>query len=131
MHRMTGKTDIYSGFIKVDHAEPHIGRAKQILTKYPEVRKLFGNTPSSIFYILGVVVFQTAIAYLLRDQAWWVIAIAAWCIGAFANHAMFVMIHDATHNLVFKSTFANRWAGMIANLPIIFPSAMGFRTFHL
>jgi sphingolipid delta-4 desaturase len=123
--------DIYSGFKKVDYAEPHIGRAKLLLTAHPELRKLFGNTPTSLFWILGIVALQVVVAALVADQAWWVIFLAAFFIGAYANHAMFVMIHDATHNLVFKSTFANRWAGMIANLPIVFPSAMGFRTFHL
>ncbi len=123
--------DIYAGFQKVDYAEPHIGRAKQLLAKYPELRSLFGNTPSSYLHILGVVALQVTLAMLLKDQPWWAIAAVAWLVGAFANHAMFVMIHDATHNLVFKGTLANRWAGMTANLPIVFPAAMGFRTFHL
>ncbi|MBL7684883.1 MAG: fatty acid desaturase, partial [Deltaproteobacteria bacterium] len=49
---------------------------------------------------------------------------------SFANHALFVVIHECTHNLVFKSTLANRWMGMIANFPQFFPSAMGFSKYH-
>ncbi|MBL7715307.1 MAG: fatty acid desaturase [Bdellovibrionales bacterium] len=123
--------DIYAGFQKVDYAEPHIGRAKQMLQKYPELKTLFGNTPSTMFHILLLVGLQLTLAFLLKEQPWWAILGVAWFVGALLNHACFVMIHDATHNLVFKGTIANRFAGMVANLPIIFPVSQGFRTFHL
>lgn len=122
---------IYNGFVKVDYPEPHIGRAKQILAKHPEVRQLFGNTPSTFLHILFLVSTQIVLAIVLRDQPIWMIAAVAWLVGALFNHALFVMIHEATHNLVFKGTLANRWAGIVSNFPIIFPAAMGFRTFHL
>ncbi len=118
-------------FIYVEHPEPHIGRAKQLLAKYPELRKLFGNRPSTAFHIFGLVIAQTIIAYFMREQSWWVILLAAWFVGAFINHALFVMIHECTHNLVLKGSVGNRWMGMISNFPIVFPAAMGFRTFHL
>ena len=44
--------------------------------------------------------------------------IAGYCIGAFANHAMFVVIHDGTHNLVFKKRGpGTRSAVILADLP--------------
>lgn len=123
--------DIYAGFQKVDYAEPHIGRAKQMLAKHPELKTLFGNTPSTMLHILLLVTLQVVIGVALMDQPWWAILAVSWFVGALLNHAGFVMIHDATHNLVFKGTVANRFAGLVANWPIIFPVAMGFRTFHL
>ena len=115
----------------VDYPEPHLGRLKQIVARHPEVKTLFGNTPSTMLWLSGVVLLQIGMAYVLRNSSPWLVLGLGFAIGAYANHALFVMIHDATHNLVFKSSASNRWAGMIANLPIVFPSAMGFRTYHL
>jgi hypothetical protein len=36
-------------------------------------------------------------------------------VGAFTNHALWVVIHEATHNLIFKTPGANTLAGIIAN----------------
>jgi sphingolipid delta-4 desaturase len=41
------------------------------------------------------------------------------------------MIHECTHQLLFKSRNANRWASMFANLPHIMPGAMSFEKYHL
>ena len=57
--------------------------------------------------------------------------LAAFCIGAFVNHAMFVVIHDASHNCIFKANALNKWAAILADLPNTFPSAMGFRCYHM
>ena len=120
-----------SDYIWSVQPEPHIGRTKKILAAHPELRKLFGNTPSTAFYIAGVVALQVALAVVLSHSPFWMIALTAYVIGATANHAMFVMIHDATHNLILKSSTGNMWMGMFANLPIVFPSAIGFRKYHL
>jgi sphingolipid delta-4 desaturase len=50
---------------------------------------------------------------------------------AFADHALFVMIHECAHQLLFKGRSANRWAGMFANLPQILPSAISFERYHI
>jgi sphingolipid 4-desaturase/C4-monooxygenase len=122
-----------SSFTVVNYPEPHIGRTRQIMAKYPEIKKLFGNTPSTLFYILGVVGLQIAVAASLsfQDCSWWVILAASWTVGALANHALWTLIHDATHNLVFKGSTANKMAALLANLPIVFPSAITFRIYHL
>ncbi|MEZ5049311.1 MAG: fatty acid desaturase [Saprospiraceae bacterium] len=57
--------------------------------------------------------------------------ITAYVVGAFCNHALFVLIHECTHNLVFKSRLANMWAGMFCDLPNAFPSSIQFRKYHL
>jgi len=48
-----------------------------------------------------------------------------------ANHALLVLIHECTHNLVWKGSRGNRILAILANVPIIFPAAMSFRTYHL
>jgi sphingolipid delta-4 desaturase len=117
--------------IQVSYAEPHLERTRKILAAHPEVTKLFGHTPSTALAVLGLVTLQVVTAFAVTDLHWGWILFAAYTIGALANHALFVMIHEATHNLIFKSAAANQAAGIFANLPIVFPSAISFRIYHI
>jgi len=89
------------------------------------------KTPSTLAYIVGVVVLQIAIAVALSHQPLWLILLASYTVGSVCNHALWVLIHDCTHNLAFKKTWANSLSQILANFPIIFPAAMSFRTYHL
>lgn len=113
--------------------EPHIQRTKDIIKKYPQIKELMGKNPNTFFWAIGVVVFQIAIGCFLSitGQPWWVALIAAYCVGAFANHALFVLIHEFTHNMVFKGRVSNLWGGIICDLPNAFPSSVSFRKYHL
>jgi len=109
---------------------PHIQRARELLRTHPEVKLYFGPYPLSALYIAAVVLFQLVTAYLLREASWaWVIA-CAYLVGAFASHALFVLIHDAGHNLIVKDGVANRLFGILCNVGQGVPSAMSFRAFH-
>jgi sphingolipid delta-4 desaturase len=114
-----------------DFSEPHKARTKEILLKHPDVRKLIGRNPASFIIIIVVVVLQIFLAYLLRNEQWWTALLAAYLIGAFANHSLYVMIHEAAHNLIFKNRTANFWSGIAADLVNIAPGAISFRTYHL
>ena len=102
-----------------------------LLRTHPEVRSLFGPTPSTAFFVVLVVAFQVALAVALKDVAWGWILLTAWCVGAFADHALWTLIHECTHNLVFKRPRNNALLQILANLPIVFPAAISFRKFHL
>ncbi len=117
--------------IQVDYPEPHLARTQKILKNHPEVKKLIGNTPSTSLYILGIVALQIACAVVFAGQPWWLILLGTYTVGAVANHALWVLIHECTHNLVFKGDLANSLMQIFANLPIIFPSAISFRIFHI
>ncbi len=118
-------------FIYVNTEEPHRERTKRLLRQHPEVRSLIGRNMYSFPIILGTVALQVVIAFLLRDSPWWLVLIIAYFVGAFANHALFVLIHECAHNLIFKSKAANILAGIIADLPIVVPSSVSFRSYHL
>jgi len=124
-------TDKSLDFTYSNSEEPHIQRTKDIIRKYPEIKKLMGRHPNTFFYAFFIVALQICIAYILRDQAWWMVLIAAYCVGAFANHGLFVLIHEFTHNMVFKSKIANLWGGIMCDLPNAFPSSAAFRKYHL
>src|SRR5262249_44444039 len=64
-------------------------------------------------------------------QYWWASLAGSWCVGAFANHSLYVIIHEATHNLIFRRGYLNRWAAILADLPNVFPGATGFHVYHL
>ena len=110
--------------------EPHIKRTKEIINKYPEIKKLMGRNPTTFLYILGVVGLQMTIAYFMKDVAWYWMLITAYCVGAFANHALFVLIHECSHNMVFKNRTANILAAIICDFPNAFPSSAGFRKYQ-
>ncbi len=118
-------------FIWVETSEPHRQRTREIIKKYPEVKKLIGKNPNTIWWILACVGVQVLLAYLLKDQAWWLIIATAWVFGAFPTHTLFVCIHEASHNLIFKKTSWNVFAGIIANFPSLAPTAISFKNYHL
>lgn len=118
-------------FVHVETPEPHRGRTREMLKQHPELRGLIGKNPYSFLAIVGIVSLQVLVAFLLSGQSWWWVLGAAYFIGAFADHALFVLIHECAHKLIFKNRAANKIAGMIANIPLIFPSSVSFETYHL
>ncbi len=111
--------------------EPHRDRTKTILKSHPEIRKLIGKNPMTFWYALGIVSLQTGLAFVLRDQPWWLIVLVAYFVGAFANHALFVVIHEAAHKLIFRRAAPNILAGMLANLPLAVPASVSFAKYHI
>jgi sphingolipid delta-4 desaturase len=111
--------------------EPHRGRTKTILRQHPEIRTLIGKNPVTFWIALGIVVLQIAAAYSVRAQPWWLVVVVAYVVGAFANHTLFVVIHECTHRLVFRRTTPNILTGLLANLPLAVPSYASFTKYHL
>ena len=120
-----------TAFVHSSEQEPHRIRTKQILKKHPEVRNLIGKNPYTFLVILGLVGLQLGLAFLVKDQAWWVVLLVAYGIGAFADHALFVTIHEVSHNLLFKRKAFNTLAGIIANIPSVIPTSVSFQRYHL
>ncbi|MFM7356998.1 MAG: fatty acid desaturase [Sediminibacterium sp.] len=118
-------------FVHVVTPEPHRGRTREMLKQHPELRELIGKNPYSFIAIIGIVSLQIVLAYFLSGQSWWWVFGIAYLVGAFADHALFVLIHECAHKLIFKNRAANKIAGMIANIPLIFPSSVSFETYHL
>lgn len=114
-----------------EESEPHKLRTKEIITKHPEIRKLIGRNPYTFLVIALCVAVQITLAVLLKDASWWLIFAAAYLIGAFACHTLFVCIHECAHNLLFKNRTANTWSGILANLPLVFPSSVSFQKYHI
>jgi sphingolipid delta-4 desaturase len=114
-----------------DKPEPHRIRTKEIINKYPNIRELIGRNSATVFVVLLAVGIQFTLAWYLQDKAWWWALIAAYAVGAFACHTLFVCIHECAHNLIFKNRSLNTIAGIVANLPLVFPSSVSFQKYHL
>lgn len=112
-------------------AEPHRHRTQSILRSHPQIRELIGPNPTTFCWTLGIVALQVAVAAFVATRPWWVVFLVAYTIGAFANHALFVMIHECAHRLVFKNKTANILTGMLADVPLFLPSSYSFQKYHL
>ncbi len=119
------------GFSVSDLPEPHRSRTRQILRAHPEVRRYIGRNPATFAAIVGLVAFQVLVAALLRGSSWWLVVGVAAFVGAFANHALWALIHECTHNLVFRTPAANAAAGIVANFPHVLPGSALFKRYHL
>lgn len=112
--------------------EPHASRRKLIKAKHPEVTKLFGPEPLTKWVVLFLVCLQFGAAYMVKDMTWtWQFYLTAYVIGATATQALFLGIHEITHNLAFKSFNHNKYLAFFANLPIAIPYSTAFKGYHL
>jgi len=96
-----------------------------------EIRNLIGKNPWTVWAIIGLTGGMVLLSYLLRQSPWWIILLVAYTAGALMNHSLFVMIHECSHHLLFKKRSLNIFAGIVANLPQVFPSAVSFTRYHL
>lgn len=98
-----------------------------------QVTGLCGPEPLTKYVVIFVVSLQVCCAYALRGTPIfsWPFFLTAYIIGATANQNTFLAIHEISHNLAFKSAFANRIFAVFANLPIGLPYSAAFRPYHL
>ena len=123
-----------SGFFISAVDQPHPERTRAIMKAHPEVRDLFGRNPWTVLVALFAVSLQIAIAAGMGHLGlswWWLCLVLAYGIGAFANHCLYVVIHDATHRLIFRTRTANNIVAILSDLPNVFPVAIGFIICHL
>jgi sphingolipid 4-desaturase/C4-monooxygenase len=110
---------------------PHAARRAEILEEFPEVAELFGGNRWSAVWTAALVAFQLASAvWVTAACPVWVAAAASYCVGAVVDHALFVLSHDGTHNLILGTVTGNRVVMLLGNVPHVIPSAMFFHYYH-
>lgn len=124
--------EVLDEFYWTKETEAHVARRKAIIAKYPEVRKLTGHEPRTKWIVMAVVALQFAVAFLLRNThpVSWRFVASAYAIGATANQALFLAIHELLHNLLFKKPLHNKLFAIFANLPIGIPYSASFQPYH-
>lgn len=111
--------------------DQHRARRRALLHSHPEVKCLVGREPRTLGWIAIVWAGQVGLAAAFADQAWWLIALAAYSIGAFGALAVWALLHECSHDLVLRTAKGNRWLGMFASMPLVLPVAQAFRKYHL
>ena len=86
----------------------HADRHRAILREEPEVARLFGVDRASAGWVGAVVVTQLVVAVAMHGASWWLVVGGAVIVGAPMAHALGVLIHECSHNLVFRRTWSNR-----------------------
>jgi sphingolipid delta-4 desaturase len=118
-------------FTYVDEPPLHTIRRREIAARHPRVRELMVKNPLSALWIVLLVAAQWLVAAQMPGASVWIIFATAILFGAFVNHALYVMIHECTHSLVFRSARLNRVFGILCDFALVLPSAMGFHKYHL
>lgn len=119
-------------FYWTKESEPHTLRRKAIMAKHPEVSKLTGYEPKTKWIVLCVVALQFYVAHALRHTLplSWRFFLSAYVVGATANQAVFLAIHELSHNLLFRKPLHNKLFAILTNLPIGIPYSASFQPYH-
>jgi sphingolipid delta-4 desaturase len=109
----------------------HRHRGRALVRAHPELLALMGPRPVTALWIAAVATAQLVLAAFLARYPWWAWLGGAYVIGAVLNLALWTLLHECTHDLVFKRKRANCWLGIVAGLPVGLPVASAFRNGHL
>jgi len=109
----------------------HRQRRVAILREHSEVRQLFGPCLQTALLGTVAVAAQLGFAATLSGAPWWLLLAAAYAVGAFLSYELNVIVHECSHNLVFRGSALNKAFGILLNVPGVLPSAIAFRHYHL
>jgi sphingolipid 4-desaturase/C4-monooxygenase len=116
----------------VEHPVVHWKRRKDILEAHPTLNQLMGYDETSQIYAVALVALQllliASVAYF--DMGIWAILTLSFFVGAYIDHALWVLIHDFGHGLGASSSKANTGWLIVSNAVHVWPSAVTFRYFH-
>jgi sphingolipid delta-4 desaturase len=122
-----------SDFQWVYSDEPHTTRRREMLQKYPAIKKLMGYDWRIAVQVFITVLIQLIMAILVRDLPWKFVWLLTYIISGTLNHSLSISFHEIGHNLAFGNhrPIANRILGYIANLPLCIPSSVTFKKYHI
>ena len=109
----------------------HVQRHRALLAQHPEIRSLFGADRTTALWAVVLVAVQLAIAVWTAGRPLWVLPVLSVTAGAIVAHALGVLIHEASHNLVFHGLPRNKALAIFVNLALGAPAALEFRHQHL
>lgn len=118
--------------IDTEYDEPHQKRKAEILSKYPDIVNLYGPSNKTKYIVILVAIlhiFGLYFSTLIRNK--FVFFMFSYLYGGTLGSLSGILLHETTHQLVSKSSTANRIYSFIGNLPVIIPMASSFQKYHL
>ena len=110
----------------------HTFRRQEILKKYPNVKKLYGPEWKSKWISLFLLFIpQIYISLNIHKLSFINYFLVTYFVGATITQALFLAIHELSHNLFFKEIKYNKLYAIFLNLPIAIPFSISFRDYHL
>ncbi|XP_070581073.1 sphingolipid delta(4)-desaturase DES1-like [Ptychodera flava] len=112
--------------------QPHASRRREMLEKYPQIKKLMGHDVRIAYYVLLMIALQLGACYMVQSQSWGIIILAAYVIGGTLSKCMQAAMHEISHNLAFGHKYPNwnRALGISGNLIIGVPAFISFKKYH-
>lgn len=109
----------------------HRARRRAIVVQHPSVRTLEGHDRRSKWVSVALVTTQLLLAFLASTTSDAVTyGVLVYCGGATVAQALFLAVHELSHNLMFASHSANVAFSMVVNVPLVIPFAVVFRDYH-
>ena len=110
----------------------HTFRRQEILKVYPNIKKLYGPEWKSKWISLFLLFIpQLFISLNIYKLSWVNFFLVTYFVGAPITQALFLAIHELSHNLFFKDIKYNKLYAIFLNLPIGIPFSISFRDYHL
>lgn len=110
----------------------HKLRREQILKFYPSIKKLYGPEWKSKWISLFLLFIpQVYISLNINKLCFTNYCLVTYFIGGTITQALFLAIHELSHNLFFKEIKYNKLYAIFLNLPIGIPFSISFRDYHL
>lgn len=107
----------------------HAERKRAIQEEHPEVAKLVGPDSRTQYFAYSLFLVQVFLAYIVRDSFIGACVLGV-TISPYVDFAVLTLVHEVSHNLVFKSRAANRLLGILCNTVFIAPVSEVFRQHH-
>lgn len=110
----------------------HKYRRQEILKLYPNIKKLYGpewkSKWLSLFLLFIPQIFISLNIHKLSSINY---LLVTYFIGATITQALFLAIHELSHNLFFREVKYNKLYSIFLNLPIGIPFSISFRDYHI
>lgn len=125
------RRDNYFWDTNVPNREPHLYRKKLILSKYPQIKSLYGHDPSIKYKVVLLISIQLLSLHLLHTTPIFLRIFMCYTLSGSINHMLTLSMHEASHNTVAKTIIFNRLLGITSNLTMGIPASASFRRYHL
>ena len=110
----------------------HAFRREEMLKVHSDIKKLYGPEWKSKWISLFLLFIpQIYISLNIHKLSFTKYFLVTYFVGATITQALFLAIHELSHNLFFKEIKYNKLYAIFLNLPIGIPFSISFRDYHL